>query len=153
MNKTNLHVVFDRTELGVKVKTGWRVYPYENIIEIHADAHYSAIIISKVKVPVCVDVPLKILAENLPLIFFRYSRSGIVNLGYMQSYSSKGKNIEITATNGTCYTVSRYLKASFGYRMETLTRRSFPCEKCKTCTKRETCDDMTPFTVLKDDMS
>jgi DNA-binding LytR/AlgR family response regulator len=145
MNK-KLHIVFDRTELGVKVRTGWKFYPYEDIIEIHADSHCSEIRISNVKIPVCVDVALKIFAENLPLIFFRYKRSGIINLGHMQSYKSKGKTLEITV-NGIYYTVSRYLKASFDYRMATLTRKSFPCEKCKTCTKRGTCGDMTPFTI------
>jgi DNA-binding LytR/AlgR family response regulator len=148
MNK-KMHIIFDRTELGIKIKTGWKFYPYEDIIEIHADAHYSDIKLSKIKTPVCVNVPIKIFAENLPLIFFRYNRSGIINLGYMQAYKSKGKSIEITV-NDACYTVSRYLKASFDYRIVTLSRKSFPCEKCKTCTKRETCGDMTPFTIQKD---
>ncbi|MDR0726428.1 MAG: LytTR family transcriptional regulator DNA-binding domain-containing protein [Prevotellaceae bacterium] len=145
MNK-NLQVIFDRTELGIKVKTGWKFYPYEDIIEIHADAHYSDIRISKIKMPVCVDVPIRIFAENLPLIFFKYNRSGIINLGYMQSYKSRGKVIEIMV-NDICYIVSRYLKANFHYRIATLARKSFPCEKCKTCTKRGTCGDMTPFTI------
>jgi DNA-binding LytR/AlgR family response regulator len=149
MNKVNLHVVFDRTELGIKVKNGWQFYPYETIIEIHADSHYSEVTISNIKVPICVDISLKIFAENLPLIFFKYSRSGIVNLGYMQSYKSKNKTIEIKMTNETCYMVSRYLKDSFNYRIATLSRKSLPCEKCETCTKRGTCGDMMPFTAQK----
>jgi DNA-binding LytR/AlgR family response regulator len=148
MNKKS-HVLFERTELGIKVRNGWRYYPYDKIVEIHADSHYSEIKIFNNKIPVCVDVSLRIFAENLPLIFFRYKRSGIVNLGYMQSYKSKDRKLEITVDN-TCYSVSRYLKTSFEYRMETLNRKSFPCEMCKTCTKRGTCDDMTPFTIQKD---
>ncbi|MDR0602771.1 MAG: LytTR family transcriptional regulator DNA-binding domain-containing protein [Bacteroidales bacterium] len=149
MDKINLHVIFDRTELGIKVKNAWKFYSYETIVEIHADSHYSEIIISNIKIPVCVDVPLKIFAENLPLIFFKYSRSGIINLGYMLSYCTKNKTIEIKTINEICYTVSRYLKDSFNYRMETLNRKSLPCEKCKVCTKRGTCGDMIPFTAQK----
>jgi DNA-binding LytR/AlgR family response regulator len=147
MDKINLRAVFDRTELGIKVKNGWKFYPYETIIEIRADSHYSDITISNIKIPLCVNVPLKIFAENLPLIFFKYSRSGIINLGYMQSYDFKNKTIEIKMANETCYTVSRYLKNSFDYKLATLNRKSLPCEKCKTCTKIGTCDDMTPFMV------
>jgi DNA-binding LytR/AlgR family response regulator len=147
MDKINSHVVFDRTELGIKVKNRWKFYPYEAIIEIRADSHYSDITISNIKVPLSVDVPLKIFAENLPLIFFKYSRSGIVNLGHMQSYNSKNKTVEIKMANEICYLVSRYLKDSFEYRLATLNRKSLPCEKCKTCTKRGTCGDMMPFTT------
>ncbi|MDR3246056.1 MAG: LytTR family transcriptional regulator DNA-binding domain-containing protein [Prevotellaceae bacterium] len=151
MDKINLHVVFDRTELGIKVKNSWKFYPYETIIEIRADSHYSEVTISNIKVPLCADIPLKIFAENLPLIFFKYSRSGIINLGYMQSYSSKSKTIEIKMTTETCHTVSRYLKDSFDYRVAILNRKSLPCEKCKTCTKRGTCGDMTPYMIQKTD--
>ncbi|MDR0683276.1 MAG: LytTR family transcriptional regulator [Dysgonamonadaceae bacterium] len=147
MDKINSHVVFDRTELGIKVKNGWKFYPYETIIEIHADLHYSDIMISNIETPLCVDIPLKIFAEYLPPIFFQYSRSGIVNLGHMLSYNFKNKTIEIKMANKTCHTVSRYLKDSFEHRLTTLNRKSLPCEKCKTCTKRGTCSDMIPFTT------
>jgi DNA-binding LytR/AlgR family response regulator len=147
MNRINLHVVFDRTELGVKIRNGWKFYPYEDIIEIRADARYSEITIFNIKIPLCIDVPLKIFAENLPLIFFKYNRSGIVNLAYMQSYNSTNKILVIKMLNENCYTVSRYLKASFIYKIATLKRKSLPCEQCKACTKRGSCEDMIPFTA------
>jgi hypothetical protein len=150
MNKIHLSVVFDRTELGIKVRNEWKFYPYEEIIAIHSDLHYSEITVSNLKIPLCADVPLKTFAENLPLIFFKYSRSGIINLGYMQSYNSQNKALVITMINGTFYTVSRYLKISFVQKITTLKRKSLPCEKCKSCTKRGTCEDMASFTVQKD---
>jgi DNA-binding LytR/AlgR family response regulator len=142
-------VLFDRTELGIKVRNEWKFYPYEEVIAIHSDSHYSEITISNIKTPHCVDVPLKRFAENLPLIFFKYNRSGIINLGYMQSYNSQNKTIVIKMTNETFYTVSRYMKVDFIYKITSLKRKSLPCEKCKSCTKRGTCGDMTPFTAQK----
>jgi DNA-binding LytR/AlgR family response regulator len=151
MDKLHSHVVFDRTELGIKVKNEWKFYPYEEIIEIRTDSHYSEIIVSGIKtVIICVDVPLKIFAENLPVIFFKYRRSGIINLGYMQSYCLRNNTIIIKMANEVFYTISRYLKDNFAYKIATLQRKSLPCEKCKSCTKRGTCEDMTPFTVQKD---
>jgi DNA-binding LytR/AlgR family response regulator len=152
MNKIHLSVVFDRTELGIKVRNEWKFYPYEEIIEIHSDSHYSEITVSNIKTPFCVDVPLKIFAENLPLIFFKYNRSGIINLGYMQTYNSQNKTTVIKMINGTFHTVSRYSKISFVQKIANLKRKSLPCEKCKSCTKRGTCDDMASFTVQKDQM-
>jgi DNA-binding LytR/AlgR family response regulator len=147
LNKLHLTVVFDRTELGIKVKNGWKFYPYEEIIEIRADSHYSEVTVSGIKTPVCVDIPLRIFAENLPVIFFKYKRSGIINLGYMKSYFSQNNTIVIKMANEVSYTVSRYLKGSFVYKIATLKRKSLPCEKCKSCTKRGTCEDMMPFTI------
>jgi hypothetical protein len=82
--------------------------------------------------------------------FFKYNRGGIINLGYMQLYNSQNKALVIKTINGTFYTVSRYLKISFVHKIATLKRKSLPCEKCKLCTKRGTCDGMVSFTVQKD---
>ncbi|MDR2467172.1 MAG: LytTR family transcriptional regulator DNA-binding domain-containing protein [Prevotellaceae bacterium] len=145
---SKLNVKFDRTALGIKVRTEWKFHPYEEIVEIHVDSPYSEITVNKVKTPVCVDVPLRMFAENLPLIFFKYNRSGIINLGYIQSYCYKNNTIVIKMASGCSRIVSRYLKDKFLSKMEYLKRISLPCEKCKSCTKRGTCEDMETFTAV-----
>jgi DNA-binding LytR/AlgR family response regulator len=145
MNRTNLHVVFDRTELGVKIRNGWEFYPYEDIIEIRADVRYSEITIFNIKIPLCIDVPLKIFAENLPLIFFKYKRSGIINLAYISSYLNEDRKLRINLKDGTFHYVSRYLKDVFYDKIQNLSRISLPCDTCKFCTKKESCADIAPF--------
>ena len=140
----NLNICFDRTKLGIKVRLGWIWYMYDEIIVIISDLNYSVVHTSDCKIHY-LDSPLKIFSEKLPLIFFKFRRSGIVNLAYMKSYFTEKNKLKIQLLNNNIYIVSRYLKKDFHLKINSLLTLSLPCEKCKLCTKRESCYDLKNF--------
>jgi DNA-binding LytR/AlgR family response regulator len=140
----NLYICFDRVKLGIKVRSGWIFYMYDEIITILSDLRYSIINTSDLKIHY-IDIPLKTFDGKLPLIFFKFRRSGIVNLAYMKSFLIEENQLKIHMLNNSIYTISRYLKNDFYLRINNLNRMSLPCERCKSCTKRETCNDLKDF--------
>ena len=144
MCNQNLNIYFDRTKLGIKVRLGWIWYMYDEIILIISELNYSVVHTSDCKIHY-IDTPLKKISEKLPFIFFKFRRSGIVNLAYMKSYFNEKNKLKIQLLNNNICIVSRYLKKDFFQKINSLLRLSLPCEKCKSCTKRETCDDLKDF--------
>jgi DNA-binding LytR/AlgR family response regulator len=140
-------VVFDKTELRIKVGVVWNVISYEKIIEIFIDdINYSVIRVSDDK-KYNTDIPIKIFEKNLPMIFFKYKRSGIINLAYINSYFNENRKLRVNLKDGTFLYVSRYLKENFYAKMHDLSRISLPCDACRFCTKKESCADIAPYVL------
>jgi DNA-binding LytR/AlgR family response regulator len=140
-------IAFDRTALRVKVGIVWNVVSYDEIVKIFIDdLNYSVIKLSNDK-KYHIDIPIKIFEKNLPLIFFKYNRSGIINLAYISSYFNEHRKQRINLKDGTFLYVSRYLKDIFHDKIQDLSRIALPCEACKFCTKKERCADIAPFVL------
>jgi DNA-binding LytR/AlgR family response regulator len=144
MANEKLDVSFDRIKLGIKSKSEYKYYFYYDIVKIFSDSRYSVIKTSDSKLHY-VDVPIKLFEKCLPLIFFKYHRSGIVNLGYMQKYSIENRKIKIYLEDDSSHFISRYSKDIFFRLIQNLNNLSLPCETCKTCTKRVNCPEFEPF--------
>lgn len=140
------HIIsFDRTELRVKVGTVWNVVSYDEIVEIFIDElNYSVMKLSNGK-RYNTDIPIKIFEKHLPFIFFKYKRSGIINLAYISSYFNENRKLRINQKDGVFRYVSRYLKDGFYAKIQKISRIALPCEACKFCTKKESCADIAPF--------
>ncbi|MDR2027785.1 MAG: LytTR family transcriptional regulator DNA-binding domain-containing protein [Prevotellaceae bacterium] len=138
-------IVFDRTELRIKAGIVWNFIPYDKIVELSVDdLNLSVIKLSDDK-KYYIDIPIKIFEANLPLIFFRYKRSGIINLAYISSYLNEHRKLRINLKDGTFHYVSRYLKDAFHDKIQNLSRIALPCDACRFCTKKESCADISPF--------
>jgi DNA-binding LytR/AlgR family response regulator len=146
MNKHDSLIVFDRLELRMKIKSGWISISYDKIVEVYKDMDYSIVRLSDNQ-KYYIDIPIKVFAEILPLIFFRYKRSGIINLAYIHSFFIEHRKLRIILKDGASHYVSRYLSDAFHLRINSLPRISLPCEKCLFCTKKEHCEDFSPFSL------
>ncbi|MDR2465762.1 MAG: carboxypeptidase-like regulatory domain-containing protein [Prevotellaceae bacterium] len=86
----DIGVQFERDKLGINMKNEWICYSYKDIFEISSDCKRTVIQMSTGRVH-RVDVPLKIFEENLPVIFFKYRKSGIINLAYIKRHYIEDK--------------------------------------------------------------
>jgi hypothetical protein len=145
--KYNHLIVFDKTELRVKVGIVWNFISYDKIVELFIDdLNFSVIKLSDDK-KYYTDIPIKIFEANLPLIFFKYKRYGIINLAYMSSYFNENRKLRINLKDGTFHYVSRHLKDVFYDKIQNLSRIALPCDACRFCTKKESCADIAPFVL------
>jgi len=143
MSNKEADIEFYRTRIGIKLKNGYKFYYYYEIVEVFSDARYSVINTSDSK-SYYVSTPIKLFEKRFPYIFFKYKRSGLVNLAYMVSYSNENKKTIIYLKNNNSHLISRYLRNNFYSRIQNLDI-SLPCEICKTCIKRTYCPDVAPF--------
>ena len=95
MNKYDSLIVFDRTKLRIKIKSGWIFISYDKIVEVYKEMNYSVVRLFDNQKHY-IDVPINVFAEILPLVFFKYKRSGIINLAYIRSFFIEHRKLRIT---------------------------------------------------------